>query len=1283
MILRVLLGRAGTGRTRRCIEEILHHEQHQRLGPPLLLIVPDQATFTMEREPALKGGTLRTRVYGFRRLAYQVLQEVGGLDRIPVSELGRRMMLKHILMDEHERLPLLQALHNRPGFLGTLSSLMAELKMHHIDPAGLEDLADALSGHSRDGRLRGNRLLALKLREVSLVYRCLEERLSSRMIDPDGYLDLLAERLPKAGFLKGCRVWMDGFATFTPQEFEVLKALSSLAEEMTVTLCLDPELRERRPPEYSPFIKPYKTRLRLIDLARTIGADYRELCLKPDETWRLAEAPEIAHLEAHFFDYPTVPYTGEVRRVHILSAVNPRAEVYGIVRTIRRLLREGVRARHIMVAVRNVDLYFPLLRRALHEYEIPFFLDHRQPIAHHPLIELLRSALEVGRTNWSYEAVFRYLKTGLTSVHMDHIDELENYVLAAGIRGRRWYDEDPWMYRPGHVWTSEFDDDEERPAGGLLNQNVEEWDLDKINEIRKVAVAALRRMWERVKALSNTPFPHRLKGRDWARILLDLFLDLRVPWRLDAWSQSASDAGMPDLAREHRQVWRLVSGVLDEFVEVLGEVELMEEDVTAVLDTAWEALRLSLIPPRLDAVTVGSLERSRPPRDIKALFIPGLNDGVLPGIPRTYGVLTETEREELSRLADQRGYDLPVTIGDRLQSEQFLIYRSLTLTGGDLWLSYPLGDGEGRALTPAATVRRVGELLPGIKTEFLPQDPGAGFTEDGTCTVVEHPSDVLPHLPGRCREAMVGQKVNPVWWHLYDILESHPVWRIRLEKSLAGLRTHNQEKPLGVPLSLEIWGSRTDSPTGSEQIVEGSVSRLEMFAACPFALFASAGLRLRERTEYGLTPPDTGQFYHEALRRFVTRVNSQGFSWESLDDERIETYVSEITEELACRLQGRILLSNARLRHQKEYLRERISHSVRAAVRQVRMGKFRPIAVEVVFGKSMSRTISDGSFTTGTGVGDAEPVTENSVTPKRAFMAEDGLPVPFLDRALLPALKVRVEPVGGTPVLLQVRGRIDRIDMAVVQDSVYLRVIDYKTGDDDLDLSKILSGLQLQLPIYGWVAQRGLSPILSQYYPDKVTRSAGLFYFRIQRPMLKLETAMEGLPRSPSESQSESSPGVTIDLDREWLKAFRLTGLLVDYGPDFYGLFDSELDEGRSSSIVPLTLTTKGHIHGNSMRRSLNPSEWEVLRSALRLLLSRICRDIVSGRVDILPAQLEGGELPCKHCRYHPVCRFDPSLSENRPRIVSLSGKVLRERLKRAASREEEVVDLIVYNLDG
>ncbi|MBC7323832.1 MAG: helicase-exonuclease AddAB subunit AddB, partial [Moorella sp. (in: Bacteria)] len=449
MRLRLLLGRAGTGKTRRCLEEICAEVRERPLGPPLLLIVPAQATFNLERELAARGGSLRAQVYSFRRLAFRVLREAGGAARMPVSELGRRMLLKRILLAEQKNLRLLGSLHNRPGFLASLSELIGELKMCRIFPGDLQELADAPEG-STTGE---EGLLQLKLRELSLVYRRLVEHLAGRFSDPDDYLELLAQRIQEAAWGKDCRVWVDGFISFTPQEYAVLAALFTKARELTITLCLDPGYVRQRPEEDDPFSKPWETLTHLRRLARQAKVAVAEEFLEPDGNWRLARAPELAHLERQFFRYPTVVYSGPVKRVSLLEGVNLRAEVAGVVRIVRRLLREdGLRPRQIMVAVRDPDAYFPLFRRALADYEIPFFIDYRRPVMHHPLVEMLRSALEVGQKNWAPDPVFRYLKTGLTGVSAEEVDRLENYVLATGIRGSRWYDRQPWDYLPGRTW---------------------------------------------------------------------------------------------------------------------------------------------------------------------------------------------------------------------------------------------------------------------------------------------------------------------------------------------------------------------------------------------------------------------------------------------------------------------------------------------------------------------------------------------------------------------------------------------------------------------------------------------------------------------------------------------------------------------------------------------------------------------------------------------------------------------------------------------------------------
>ncbi|MDQ0287265.1 ATP-dependent helicase/nuclease subunit B [Desulfofundulus luciae] len=1204
MSLRLLLGRAGTGKTHRCLMEVRAELEREPLGPLLLLIVPAQATFNMERELAARGGSLRAQVYSFRRLAHRVLREAGGAARLPVSELGRRMMLKNILMEEKENLGLMGSLANRPGFLTSLSELIGELKMHRIAP---EDLGELASG--KDGQM------GQKLKDLCLVYRRLGEKLAGRFTDPDDYLDLLARQISSAAFLNNCRVWVDGFSSFTPQEYAVLEALFSKAREITVTLCLDPALATGRPQEHDPFVKPWETRARLVRLARKANVAVREEFLQPDGTWRLAQAPELAHLERHFFSYPTVPYAGTVNKVCLLVGVNLRAEVEGVTRAIRRLLREeGLRPRQIMVAVRDVDAYFPLFRRMLADYEIPFFIDHQQPVIHHPLVELLRSALEVWQKNWAYEPVFRFLKTGLARVSAGEVDRLENYVLAAGIRGSRWYSQEPWSYLPGRTWS----EDGQRQASPPP-------ELEEINRIRWRAIRELRSA--QLKARENASGRAvRLSGRQWARILLELCLELEVPRRLDEWSRAAQEAGQPDLAREHRQVWRLVSGLLDELVEVLGKVELSAAELASVLDAGLEAMRLSLIPPALDAVTVGSLDRSRPPRDVRALFLPGLTERVLPAGIRTGGVFTEREREQLTMWLRDRNLELPAGTIDRLHQEQFLIYQVLTRTGGKLFLSYPLGDGEGRAVTPSPVIRRVRELLPDLQPRFLPVEPPGGAAD---VEYVEHPAGLLPRLALRWREASWSRPVHPLWWRVYNLLLEKEGWRDKLSILTAGLTGRNVEPPLGRELGLKLWGRRERK----KHVLFSSVSRLERFVQCPFAHFLDYGLGLEERAVYRLAPPDTGQLYHEALRMFVERVQKNGLPWEELGEEDIHRICAELVDGLASRLQNRILLSSARLRQQKARLLERVNDSARALVRQMQKSGFRPAALEVYFGPRGRQALPDFP---GTGTN----------------------ALPFWTQLFLPPLELDL----GEGIILSLGGRIDRVDLGQGADALYLRVIDYKSGPSGLSLPGVLAGVHLQLLVYLWVALEHFAAFCRRYQQSILP--AGAFYFQVQRPILNL--AQPDLP--PEE------------LDREWLKAFRLSGWLVDHGADLYSLLDRALAAGTTSLLVPAGFNKDGRPSRRQEASIFTPGEFRVLLDVLGGLLRKVAGGIIDGRVDIAPLKA-GTNSACTACLYRPVCRFDLWLPENRYRNLVADAKELRERLRKGAAQEEGD-GLVLYSLD-
>lgn len=1232
MRLRLLLGRAGEGRTRRCLEEIRAEQDRRPLGPPLLLIVPDQATFTAEQElVSFLGGSMRARVYGFRRLARYVLRETGSARAVPVDEVGRRMMVKNILISRQQNFPALGRLHKRPGFISSLVDFLARSKMHLLAP---EELLAAADKTGLSVRLRQ------KIKEVALVYRFLEEKMTGSLTDPEGLLLLLAENLPRADFLKGCRVWVDGFSTFTPLELAVLQNLLPLAEEVTVTLCLPPlQLESDKEeaneggieipdPEEGPFLRPASAFRNLLRLAERAGAECTAENLPEPAAGRFREAPELAYLEENLFCYTAPPYREPANRIQVMEAVNPRAEAEGIGREVRRLLRQGLLPRQIMVAARLLDVYFPLLHRVFSDYGIPFFIDHRQPASHHPLVELLRSALEVIKTGWDSEPVLRYLKTGFTAVPREKIDLLENYVLAAGIRGGRWFAPEPWRYRPEKLWAreresgSESENGNENGTSGFHPSDGETYfDLDEIDLLRKKAINGLNRLREEAGCAPGT----RLSGRRWAELLAELALDLDVPAQLSALQAAATAAGNPEEARQHSQAWQAVTGVLDQLAAALADTPLSAGDLSSVLEAAWEELSYALIPPRAEAVVVGTLERSRPPRDLQVLFLAGLNDGVLPAAVHPAELFTESEREELAAaLAKEHAADFLFADRQRWEQEQFNVYVALTRTGGRLYLSWPLGDSEGKALLPSPVVQRVKELFPGAGTRLIQNEPLGG---EGDLEWLEHPAGLLPHLARRFREATDGREVNPAWWRLYNLLLADAGWREKLSRVAEGLRQRNQEPPLGEELGFALW-SRPQKEKGGRVLAAG-ISRLESFARCPFSFFLEYGLKLRPRPVYQFTPPAAGHLYHEALQRFVEEIKARGASWEQLSDREINVICGAIVEDLARELQGSILLSSGRLRRQKEHLAERVEHTARAVARHFAGCAFRPWDTEVPFGTAAA------------------------------------------GRPVLPALEIPLGEAAGRPVTLALSGRIDRLDTAAAEGSLFIRVVDYKTTPADLRLDEVLSGLNLQLLFYLLAAEEGLPAVLAPPAPGcpPAVFLAGAFSFPVQRPLL---------PEKITDPREQF---------REWLKTFRLRGLLFDHGhkvEKYFRLLDSTLTPGTSSLLVPLALNKSGCVSGKFTGRVLSPAEWAFLRETLKEVAVRIGRDMLAGRVDIAPART-GPSLSCTFCLYRPVCRFDPALPENRPRGQKANPGELRRLLSAGTTKETKggPKSLVLYRLDS
>jgi ATP-dependent helicase/nuclease subunit B len=928
MSLRFILGRAGSGKTTVCLEEIRQLLREAPQGESLILLVPEQATF--QTEYALTStselcGSMRAQVFSFRRLAYRVLLEVGGAARIPIGELGQRMVLRQLLERRKQQLRTFHRVANQPGFAGILAKTITEMKAYCITPEDLLAQREILKA-KKEGEG-----LADKLTDLALLYRDLEEYLSGKYTHPDDYLALLAERLAFSPTFQGALVWIDSFTGFSPQEYRVLAAILKTAKRVSVALCLDSRQLSQPSGEADIFFSPRQTMEQMLALAKELGIPVENhMVLAPAVPWRFVASPVINHLETAFFQRPTRVWEKEAPGISLVAAANRRAEVEGVAREVLRLCRDaGYRWREIGVILRDVEGYRDLISSIFTDYGIALFIDAKRTVMFHPLVELIRAALEVVLDNWAYDPVFRYLKTDLCPLAREEVDQLENYVLAHGIRGSHWTDGKPWVFRRRYTLGEDQ---------GLNPQEASQ--LDQINQARSKGVKALADFEKSAKAAVNV--------REISQALFQLLEDLQVAECLDQWSEEAEKKGRLEYAREQSQVWKGVVDLLDQMVAALGEEIISLRDYARVLLAGLESLQLALIPPGLDQVLVGSLDRSRNP-NLRASFVLGASDGVFPARPGGDGFFTSPERERLQ----SAGLNLAPDNRRRLLDEQFLVYTALTRSSEYLWISYPLADEEGRALMPSSVITRLKEILPGLKERILPLEPPGLPAAD--LEFVADPHRALSYLAVKLREAKAGLPIPPIWLGVYNWALSQPRHLVLLKRILAGLFYVNQEQLLA-DVARKLYGQR----------LQVSVSRVEKFNACPFAHFMAYGLKLKDRPQYQLAAPDLGQFFHAALKKIGERILAGGLDWGALSKDDCRDLVRAVTEELAPELQNEILFSTARYRYLQKKLRRILERSVGLLALHWRRGVFRPVGLEVGFGSGqdlppLGLKVADGS----------------------------------------------------------------------------------------------------------------------------------------------------------------------------------------------------------------------------------------------------------------------------------------------------------------------------------
>src|SRR5690625_776034 len=202
MSLRVILGRAGTGKSDTVIQEIQAKLRENPEGQPIFYIVPEQMTFQQEYtllNDEQVSGSIRAQVVSFSRLAWRVMQETGGSTKQFISSTGIQMMLRKIIDQRTEQFDMFQKVVDKQGFIQELEGMITEFKRHCITPDMLEE------------QLRfteQNIPLMNKLTDLHYIYDELTALLRHKYIDGEDQLQLLADKISETPFLQGADIYL-------------------------------------------------------------------------------------------------------------------------------------------------------------------------------------------------------------------------------------------------------------------------------------------------------------------------------------------------------------------------------------------------------------------------------------------------------------------------------------------------------------------------------------------------------------------------------------------------------------------------------------------------------------------------------------------------------------------------------------------------------------------------------------------------------------------------------------------------------------------------------------------------------------------------------------------------------------------------------------------------------------------------------------------------------------------------------------------------------------------
>lgn len=915
MSIELIIGSSGAGKTSYLYNNVVK-EAKENPCKNYIIVVPEQFTLETQSELVMnytKCGIMNIDVLSFGRLAHRIFSELGCSFEGVLDDEGKNLLLRKMAtkLEGDKKLPIFGSHLKKIGYISEIKSVISEFSQYNIKSEDMDEIIENLADKN---------LLSYKLKEIERLYQEFETYLGDKYITGEELLKKLSRVVECSEILKNSVITFDGFTGFTPVQYELIKELTKVSNEVRATITLDQisskEIFYTSP--YELFAMGKEMFHKLSEIANVCNVPLKLIDLNEKiQDKRYSTNQEMSFLEENIFRYSSEKYDGVNNIISIDTHKSVEDECRWLANNIRNLVKEeGYRYRDIVVIVGNIEGYTPFINRAMNELDIPIFSDQKRSLFLNSLIEYIRSLLLMIEKDFPYEETFRFLKSGVgvtneftkqdKSIQVkpkaygiftrNTVDLLENYALKYGVKGfAKWE-------KAFHV------------------KFLEEYRLEFLADIRE-----LKNQIEKVSTV-----------KDITKAIYLYMVKHNIEDKILEKASYFESCGSYHLEKEYSQIYKVLIELFDKFVDILGDEKVNLKEYMELLDAGLMEARVGVVPQNIDSVLVGDLKRTRT-GNVKLMFYIGLNDDVIPGKLGSKGILSDKDRETLGK----QGIRLKPDGKEQMYLQKYYLYMTLTKPTDKLFLSYSDMNVGNKEVRPCYLINEIKKLYPNIKVN--------------TSRVAEMYSvnSAIEFLIKGFQNIEIQEKDD--WIKIYNWFLQNEQYKHIIELLEQSYFYERNDQRLSVKHCKTLYGEQ----------LRNSVSRLEKYAMCPYSHFLNYGLELKDRDTYEFKSSDIGNILHLALDKYGRKVEqflasdvAIGYvegrvtgSWQDIKDTEKLLWAKECLQEAVREdVSYELLNENARDLYAINRMQRILDRIIWGTSKQLEGGNFKPDSFELSFG---------------------------------------------------------------------------------------------------------------------------------------------------------------------------------------------------------------------------------------------------------------------------------------------------------------------------------------------